>query len=78
MASQMLGAAFCKAGLYPQCFSVFGGERRGAPLFSRLREDREKTLLKCNMKIPNQLTCFDKSVSIKSITSCLGCAHLCR
>ena len=27
MASQMLGYAFFKAGLYPQCFSVFGGDQ---------------------------------------------------
>lgn len=31
IASQMLGMAFFKDGHYPQCYSVFGGEGRGAP-----------------------------------------------
>jgi len=43
IASQMLGLAFFKAGLYPQCFSVFGGERRGAPVMSFLRVDEKKS-----------------------------------
>ena len=62
MASQMLGSAFFKGGLYPQCYSVYGGERRGAPVFAYLRVDQEKILLKCNIKIPNQLICFDESI----------------
>lgn len=62
MASQMLGLAFLKGGFYPQCYSVFGGERRGAPVYSYLRVDREKILLKCNIKNPNQLICLDESL----------------
>jgi Pyruvate/2-oxoacid:ferredoxin oxidoreductase gamma subunit len=42
MASQMLGLAYFKAGMYPQCYSLFGGERRGAPVVSFLRVDRGK------------------------------------
>jgi Pyruvate/2-oxoacid:ferredoxin oxidoreductase gamma subunit len=37
MASQMLGLTFFGAGMYPQCYSLFGGERRGAPVVSFLR-----------------------------------------
>jgi 2-oxoacid:acceptor oxidoreductase gamma subunit (pyruvate/2-ketoisovalerate family) len=59
MASQMLGFAFFKAGLYPQCFSVFGGERRGAPVVSFLRVDRKKILLKCGIKQPNEMIYLD-------------------
>lgn len=62
LASQMLGLAFFKAGNYPQCYSVFGGERRGAPLVSFLRVDKEKILLKCEIKHPSQLICFDDSL----------------
>ena len=62
MASQMLGFAFFKAGLYPQCFSVFGGERRGAPVMSFLRVDREKILLKCGIKHPNEMIYLDDSL----------------
>ena len=62
MASQMLGLAYFKAGMYPQCYSLFGGERRGAPVVSFLRVDQEKILLKCEIKNPNELLVFDSSL----------------
>ena len=62
VASQILGLAFFKAGDYPQCYSVFGGERRGAPLVSFLRVDKEKILLKCEIRHPNELIFFDDSL----------------
>jgi 2-oxoacid:acceptor oxidoreductase gamma subunit (pyruvate/2-ketoisovalerate family) len=62
MASQMLGLAYFKAGMYPQCYSLFGGERRGAPVVSFLRVDRDKILLKCEIKNPNELLVFDASL----------------
>jgi 2-oxoacid:acceptor oxidoreductase gamma subunit (pyruvate/2-ketoisovalerate family) len=62
IASQILGMAFFKAGYYPQCYSVFGGERRGAPLASFLRVDNQKILLKCEIKHPNEYICFDDSL----------------
>ena len=62
VASQILGLAFFKAGKYPQCYSVFGGERRGAPLVSFLRVDEKKILLKCEIRRPQELVCFDESL----------------
>jgi len=62
MASQMLGLAFFKAGMYPQCYSLFGGERRGAPVVSFLRVDREKILLKCDIKFPDEMIFADSSL----------------
>ena len=62
MASQMLGLGFFKAGMYPQCYSLFGGERRGAPVVSFLRVDKEKILLKCDIKRPDELLYFDASL----------------
>jgi len=62
IASQMLGFAFFKEGQYPQCYSVFGGERRGAPLASFLRVDKEKILLKCEISSPGEMICFDDSL----------------
>jgi 2-oxoacid:acceptor oxidoreductase gamma subunit (pyruvate/2-ketoisovalerate family) len=59
VASQILGLAFFKAGKYPQCYSVFGGEQRGAPLVSFLRVDEEKILLKCEIRRPQELICLD-------------------
>jgi 2-oxoacid:acceptor oxidoreductase gamma subunit (pyruvate/2-ketoisovalerate family) len=59
LSSQILGLAFFNAGLYPQCFSVFGGERRGAPVISFLRVDREKILLKCGIRNPHEIVCLD-------------------
>lgn len=61
-ASQILGLAYFKAGMYPQCYSLFGGERRGAPVVSFLRVDRERILLKCDIKHPEELLIFDASL----------------
>lgn len=76
MASQMLGFAFFKAGLYPQCFSVFGGERRGAPVVSFLRVDKEKILLKCGIKHPNEMVYLDDTLidtqEVKSLLTAGG------
>lgn len=62
VASQILGLAFFKAGKYPQCYSVFGGERRGAPLVSFLRVDEKKILLKCEIRQPQELLCLDEGL----------------
>jgi len=59
IASQILGTAFFNMDMYPQCYSLFGGERRGAPVVSFLRVDKEKILLKCEIKNPNELIVFD-------------------
>ncbi len=63
IASEILGRAFFLEGKYPQCFSVFGGERRGAPVFSFLRVDDEPILLKCQIKHPDQVIIFDLSLA---------------
>ncbi len=62
VASQILGLAFFKAGMYPQCFSVFGGERRGAPVAGFLRVDKKKILVKNEIRRPGELVCFDDSL----------------
>ncbi|NWF92299.1 MAG: 2-oxoacid:acceptor oxidoreductase family protein [Syntrophaceae bacterium] len=62
IASEVLGRAFFLEGRYPQCFSLFGGERRGAPVAGFLRVDDEPILLKCQIKNPNQLIIFDLSL----------------
>lgn len=55
IASQILAKVFFLMGKYPQCFSVFGGERRGAPVASFLRVDEEKIYLKCEIRRPDHL-----------------------
>jgi len=50
IASQILAKVYFLMGKYPQCFSVFGGERRGAPVASFLRVDDKKILLKCEIR----------------------------
>lgn len=62
VAASTLGLSFFKAGMYPQCYSVYGGERRGAPVVGFLRVDREKVLLKCEIKRPNSLIYLDDSL----------------
>jgi 2-oxoisovalerate ferredoxin oxidoreductase gamma subunit len=53
IASQILAKVFFLMGRYPQCFSVFGGERRGAPVASFLRVDDKKIYLKCEIRRPD-------------------------
>jgi len=55
LASQILARAFFKLGMYPQCFSIFGGERRGAPVESFLRVDEKRIRLRCGIKNPHHL-----------------------
>jgi 2-oxoisovalerate ferredoxin oxidoreductase gamma subunit len=63
IASEILGRAFFLEGKYPQCFSLFGGERRGAPVVGFLRVDHEPILLKCQIKYPDQMIIFDLSLT---------------
>jgi 2-oxoacid:acceptor oxidoreductase gamma subunit (pyruvate/2-ketoisovalerate family) len=63
VASEILGRAFFLEGKYPQCFSLFGGERRGAPVVGFLRVDEEPILLKCQIKRPDQMIIFDLSLT---------------
>ncbi len=62
IASEILGRAFFLEGKYPQCFSIFGGERRGAPVIGFLRVDEEPILLKCQVYHPDQMIIFDFSL----------------
>ncbi|MBP1730549.1 MAG: pyruvate ferredoxin oxidoreductase, gamma subunit [Deltaproteobacteria bacterium] len=55
IASQILARAFFLMDMYPQCYSLFGGERRGAPVASFLRVDKEQILLKCEIKRPDHM-----------------------
>ncbi len=55
IASQILAKVFFIMGRYPQCFSVFGGERRGAPVASFLRVDDKRILLKCEIRNPDHM-----------------------
>lgn len=55
IASQILAKVFFLMGKYPQCFSVFGGERRGAPVASFLRVDNKKIYLKCEIRRPDHM-----------------------
>jgi pyruvate ferredoxin oxidoreductase gamma subunit/2-oxoisovalerate ferredoxin oxidoreductase gamma subunit len=59
VASILLAKAFFKAGYYVQSFPVFGVERRGAPVESYLRLNREKILLRCNVYNPDHAVVQD-------------------
>jgi 2-oxoacid:acceptor oxidoreductase gamma subunit (pyruvate/2-ketoisovalerate family) len=55
LATQILARAFLLKGAYPQCYSLFGAERRWAPVTSFLRVDDEKVLLRCEIKRPDHM-----------------------
>jgi 2-oxoacid:acceptor oxidoreductase gamma subunit (pyruvate/2-ketoisovalerate family) len=63
VASEVLGRALFLEGKFPQCFSLFGGERRGAPVIGFLRVDEEPILLKCQIKHPDHMIIFDLSLT---------------
>lgn len=70
--SQILGLAFFKSGMYPQCYSLFGGERRGAPVVSFLRVDEDKILLKCDIKSADHLVYLDAGlIDLKEVSKLL-------
>jgi 2-oxoisovalerate ferredoxin oxidoreductase gamma subunit len=62
-ASEILGKSFFLEGKYPQAFSLFGGERRGAPVFGFLRVDDQPILLKCQVRHPDHVVIFDLSLA---------------
>jgi 2-oxoacid:acceptor oxidoreductase gamma subunit (pyruvate/2-ketoisovalerate family) len=59
VASEILARACFEAGMYPQCYSLFGGERRGAPVAAFVRVSDEKIYLKCDIDHPDHLIVFD-------------------
>jgi 2-oxoacid:acceptor oxidoreductase gamma subunit (pyruvate/2-ketoisovalerate family) len=61
VASEILARACFEEGLYPQCYSLFGGERRGAPVASFVRINDTKIYLKCDIDHPDHLILFDKT-----------------
>jgi len=63
VASEILGKSFFLEGKYPQSFSIFGNERRGAPVFGFLRVDEEPILLKCRIRHPDHLIVLDLSLT---------------
>jgi 2-oxoacid:acceptor oxidoreductase gamma subunit (pyruvate/2-ketoisovalerate family) len=62
VASEILARACFEENLYPQCFSLYGGERRGATVASFVRVDQKKIYLKCDIDRPDHLILFDKSL----------------
>src|SRR4030042_5491565 len=62
IASEMLARACFEEGLYPQCYSLFGGERRGAPVAAFVSIDDKKIFLKCDIDRPNHFVLFDSSL----------------
>jgi 2-oxoisovalerate ferredoxin oxidoreductase gamma subunit len=63
IASEILGRCFFLEGKWPQAFSLFGGERRGAPVFGFLRVDEDPILLKCQINHPDHVLIFDLSLA---------------
>lgn len=62
VASEILARACFEEGMYPQCYSLFGGERRGAPVAAFVRISDSKIYHKCDIDHPNHLIVFDKAL----------------
>jgi 2-oxoacid:acceptor oxidoreductase gamma subunit (pyruvate/2-ketoisovalerate family) len=59
VASEIFARACFEAGLYPQSFAIYGGERRGATVAAFVRTDTKKIYLKCDIDNPDHLVLFD-------------------
>ena len=62
VASEILARACFEEGRFPQCYSIFGGERRGAPVAAFVRISDQKIYLKCDIEHPDHLVMFDGSL----------------
>jgi 2-oxoacid:acceptor oxidoreductase gamma subunit (pyruvate/2-ketoisovalerate family) len=62
VASEILARACFEEGMYPQCYSLFGGERRGAPVAAFVRISDKKIYLKCEIDRPDHLVLVDRSL----------------
>lgn len=62
VASELLARACFEQGMYPQSYSLFGAERRGAPVAGFVRVSDQKIYLKCDIDRPNHLALFNKSL----------------
>jgi 2-oxoacid:acceptor oxidoreductase gamma subunit (pyruvate/2-ketoisovalerate family) len=55
IASEIFSRACFEEVIFSQCFSIFGGERRGAPVAAFVRVTDKKIYLKCDIDRPNYL-----------------------
>ena len=62
VASEILARACFEEGRFSQCYSIFGGERRGAPVAAFVRISDGKIYLKCDIEHPDHLVMFDGSL----------------
>ena len=62
VASEIFARACFEEGRYSQGYSIFGGERRGAPVAAFVRISDEKIYLKCDIEHPDHLVMFDSSL----------------
>lgn len=62
IAARLLVHAACLSGLWGQAFPLFGGERRGAPVFSYARISDKPVRLRSQIREPDALLVFDRSL----------------
>lgn len=62
VASEIFARACFEEGRFVQGYSIFGGERRGAPVASFVRISDARIYLKCDIEHPDHLVMFDGSL----------------
>lgn len=63
--AQIIGRAAYLAGFYTQDFPIYGAERRGAPLVSFVRYDKERILTRGYVHEPELIIIIDRTISIE-------------
>lgn len=59
VASEIFARSCFEEGSFAQGYSIFGGERRGAPVAAFVRISDERIYLKCDIEHPDHLVMFD-------------------
>lgn len=63
--AQIIGRAAYLAGLQTQDFPIYGAERRGAPLVSFVRYDKERILTRGYVHEPDLIIIIDPTISVE-------------
>lgn len=68
-AGNQLARGFFADGYYVQTFATYGGARRGTPVTSSLRYDKDPIRLRCDIENASAMLCFDDTLMDKMFLS---------
>lgn len=67
MAAAVFAEAVFRDGLFARAFSLFGAERRGAPVTAFVRAGKDKLMPRCRVYRPDYVAVLDKTLNEKAV-----------